>query len=97
MATFTIFSLFFLNIFELKSKKCAYIYCSVLFGLYHIGIFKTWFNFELLGLVLIRLISIGFVLNWLDKKFKNFINSLIVHMLADSAIILIGLKRFGIP
>ena len=86
----------FLNLYELKSKKCAYIYSSLLFGLYHIGIFKTWFNIKLVGLALISLISIGFLFNWLDTKSRNFINSWIVHILADSAIILIGLKMFGI-
>lgn len=86
----------FLNLYELKSKKLAYIYSSFLFGVYHIGIFKTWFNPGLVGLALIGLISIGFVFNWLDTKSKNFINSWIVHILADSAIIIIGLKMFGI-
>lgn len=86
----------FLNLYELKSKKCAYIYSSLLFGIYHIGIFKTWFNFGLVGLALIGLISIGFVFNWLDTKSKNFINSWIVHILADSAIIIIGLRMFAI-
>lgn len=86
----------FLNLYELKSKKCAYIYSSLLFGLYHIAIFKTWFNIELVGLALIGLISIGFIFDWLDTKSKNFINSWIVHIIADSAVILIGLKMFGI-
>lgn len=86
----------FLNLYELNSKKSAYIYSSVLFGLYHIAIFKTWFNIELVVLALIGLISVGFIFNWLDTKSKNFINSWIVHILADSAIILIGLRMFGI-
>lgn len=86
----------FLNLYELKSKKIAYIYSSLLFGLYHIGIFRTWFNFGLVGLALIGLISIGFVFCWLDTKSNNFINSWIVHILADSSIIIIGLKMFGI-
>ena len=86
----------FLNLYKLKSKKVAYIYSSLLFGLYHIGIFKTWFNVGLVGLALIGLISIGFVFCWLDTKSKNFVNSWIVHILADSAIIIIGLKMFGI-
>jgi membrane protease YdiL (CAAX protease family) len=86
----------FLNLYELKSKKFAYIYSSLLFGVYHIGIFKTWFNVKLVGLALIGLISIGFVFNYLDTKSKNFVNSWIVHILADSAIIIIGLKMFGI-
>lgn len=86
----------FLNLYELKSKKFAYIYSSLLFALYHIGIFKTWFNIELVGLALIGLITVGFIFCWLDTKSKNFINSWIVHILADSAVILIGLKMFQI-
>jgi membrane protease YdiL (CAAX protease family) len=85
----------FLNLYELKSKGFAYIYSSLLFGLYHIGIFKTWFNIQLVGIALLGLICIGFVFCWLDTKSKNFINSWIVHILADSAIIIIGLKMFG--
>jgi membrane protease YdiL (CAAX protease family) len=85
----------FLNLYELKSKRFAYIYSSLLFGLYHIGIFKTWFNIQLVGIALLGLICIGFVFCWLDTKSKNFINSWIVHILADSAIIIIGLKMFG--
>ena len=86
----------FLNLYELKSKKLAYLYSSLLFGIYHIAIFKAWFNVGLVGLALIGLISIGFIFNWLDTKSKNFINSWIVHILADSAIIIIGLRMFGI-
>lgn len=65
----------FLNLYELKSRKYAYIYSSLLFGLYHIAIFKAWFNIGLVGLALIGLISIGFIFNWIDTKSKNFINS----------------------
>lgn len=86
----------FLNLYEHKSKKFAYIYSSLLFGLYHIGIFKAWFNIGLVGLALIGLITIGFIFNWLDTKSKNFFNSWLVHILADSAIILIGLRMFRI-
>lgn len=86
----------FLNLYELKSRKVAYIYSSLLFGLYHIAIFKTWFSLELIGLALIGLVSVGFIFDWLDTKSQNFINSWIVHLLADSAIILIGLKMFSI-
>ncbi len=84
----------FLNLYELNHKKTAYIYSALLFGFYHIAIFKTWFNMGLTSLALVGLIGIGFVFNWLDTQSKNFINSWIVHILADSAIILIGLKMF---
>lgn len=85
----------FLNLYELKLKRSAYIYSSLLFGFYHITIFKTWFSIWLIGLALAGLIGIGFIFDWLDTKSENFINSWIVHILADSAVILIGLKMFS--
>lgn len=84
----------FLNLYKLGNKKIAYVYSSLLFGLYHMAIFKTWFNIWLIGLALLGLIIIGLIFNWLDTKSDNFINSWVVHILADSAIILIGLKMF---
>ncbi len=85
----------FLNLFNQGSKKLAYIYSSVLFGVYHIAIFKTWFNPLLIGLALLGLISVGIIFNWIDTKTENFINSWLVHILADSAIIIIGMKMFN--
>jgi uncharacterized protein len=84
----------FLNLYKLNMKKTAYIYSSLLFGLYHIGIFKNWFNPYLMGLALLGLISVGFIFDYLDTKSDNFTNSWINHILADSAIILIGLRMF---
>lgn len=86
----------FLNLYELNSKKIAYIYSSLLFALYHIVIFKTWFNIWLIVLSMIGLFTIGVIFNWLDTKSQNFINSWIVHIFADIAIVLIGLKMFAI-
>lgn len=85
----------FLNLFNQGSKRFAYIYSSVLFGVYHIAIFKTWFSPPLVILALLGLVSIGLIFNWLDTKTGNFINSWIVHILADSAIIIIGMKMFN--
>ena len=86
----------FLNLYESGYKKVAYIYSSLLFAVYHIAIFKTWFNIWLTGLALIGLIAVGFIFDWLDTKSGNFINSWLVHILADTAVILIGMRRFGI-
>jgi uncharacterized protein len=86
----------FLNLYNMKKEKLAYLYSSMLFGLYHIGIFKAWFNIWLILLCLVGLITVGFIFNWLNTKSNNFINSWLVHIFADSAIILIGLKMFEI-
>jgi membrane protease YdiL (CAAX protease family) len=84
----------FLNLYQQGFRKFAYTYSSILFGLYHIAIIKTWFNPLLIMLALLGLMGIGFVLNWLDTKSGTIINSWLVHIMADSAIILIGLRMF---
>lgn len=86
----------FLNLYQLGFKKSGYFFSALLFSLYHIGIFKNWFEPWVMALALFGLISIGLIFNWLCTKTNNFINSWIVHILADSAIILIGFKLFGI-
>lgn len=86
----------FLNLYNEGKQRLAYLYSSVLFGLYHIAIFKTWFDIKLILLCLLGLISVGFIFNWLNTKSNNFINSWLVHILADSAIILIGFRMFRI-
>lgn len=85
----------FLSLYELNNKKLAYIYSSLLFGLYHMAIFRNWFNPALIGLALLGLVSVGFIFDWLNTKSENFINSWLVHILADSAIIIIGLMMFN--
>ncbi|MCR1898589.1 CPBP family intramembrane metalloprotease [Irregularibacter muris] len=85
----------FLNLYHQNAKAFAYIYSSLLFALYHIAIFQTWFNPMLLGLALFGLITIASIFNWLDTKTNNFVNSWVVHILADSAIILVGMRMFN--
>jgi len=86
----------FLNLYNSGHKKLAYIFSSLLFAVYHMGIFKNWFNIWLILLCLVGLFTVGIVFDWLNTKSKNFINSWLVHILADSAIIIIGLKMFKI-
>lgn len=86
----------FLNLYKKNYRKTGYVYSSFLFGIYHIGIFKSWFNPYLIALALLGLISVGFIFDYLDTKSDNLINSWIVHILADSAIIIIGMKILNI-
>lgn len=86
----------FLSFYNSGQKKIAYIYSAVLFAIYHIGIFKTWFKPHITLLVMFALVLIGFVFNYVDVKSKNLFNSWIIHILADSAIILIGLRLFNL-
>jgi membrane protease YdiL (CAAX protease family) len=82
----------FLNIYEEGNKHMAYIYSSALFALYHMGMIQSWFNMYLIILCMISLMGVGIVFNYLNTRSKNYMNSWIVHILADISIILIGFK-----
>lgn len=86
----------FLNLYKSNHKKLSYLYSSFLFGLYHISIFKTWFNLYLIILALAGLVLTGLILSWLDTKTESLLNSWTAHIMADSAIILIGMKMFNL-
>jgi membrane protease YdiL (CAAX protease family) len=86
----------FLNVYETGNKGWAYLFSALLFALYHIAIFATWFNIPLMLLALFGLMVIGFVFNYLDTLSNNFLNSYLVHIFANLAIVLIGLALFGI-
>lgn len=80
----------------LGQARLAYWYSSLLFGLYHIAIFQTWFSPWLIGLALLGLASIGLIFNWINAQANHLYNSWLAHILADAAIILIGLRMFAI-
>lgn len=86
----------FLNLKHLGSEKLAYLFSASLFAIYHIAIFQTWFTVPLTLLALFGLFTIAIIFNWLNTKTNTFINSWIVHILADLAIILIGFRLFGL-
>lgn len=85
----------FLNLYKTKYKALAYLFSSLLFAFYHVAIFATWFNIWLILLALFGLFIVGLVFNWLNTKSENFLNSWILHILADVGVMLIGFYLFG--
>jgi uncharacterized protein len=85
----------FVNLYKHGLKKTAYIFSSLLFSVYHLAIFVTWFDIQLLLLALFALFAVGFLFNWLNRNSNSFINSWIVHLFADIAIVIIGFRMFG--
>ena len=74
----------------------AYAYSSLLFSVYHLSIFRTWFDLKLTAAAILGLLAAGIFFNRLDEKNGTIISSYIIHACGDSAIILIGLKMFGL-
>jgi len=84
----------FLQIYSKGYRKIAYIFSALLFAIYHVAIFKTWFNHWLIGLALVGLFVGGLIFNYIDTKSKSIMNSWIVHICADIAIMVIGFIMF---
>lgn len=80
----------FLNLKKLNNKMLAYSISSFSFAIYHIAIFINWFSISVFILAFIVLIIGGLIFNYLDDKPNSFINSWILHMSADLAIVIIG-------
>ena len=86
----------FMNLYENTNKIIASAFSALLFSLYHIAMFKTWFNPAIMIIAILGLFLTGTIFNWLSIKSKNFINPWIVHMFGDAAIMAIGFKMFGL-
>ena len=84
----------FMTLYQKGNKKLAYIFSALLFSIYHVSIFKTWFNWIVIALALTGLFIGGIIFNAINVKAKSIVNSWIIHIFADIAIILIGIKMF---
>lgn len=84
----------FLQLYSKGYKKTAYIFSSGLFAIYHVAIFKTWFNPIIIFVALIGLFSGGIIFNYINTKSKSIMNSWLVHIFADIAIVSIGVIMF---
>jgi membrane protease YdiL (CAAX protease family) len=67
----------------------AYIFSALLFSLYHLSIFSTWFTGWILLLVLFGLFISGCLFSFLYYKTHSIWSAWIVHIFADTAIVVI--------
>ncbi|WP_343838744.1 type II CAAX endopeptidase family protein [Salinibacillus aidingensis] len=84
----------FLKLYQANYKTFAYLFSSSLFAIYHMAIFATWFNIWLILLAIVGLFTIGIIFCWLNTKSNNFLNSWILHILADIAVVSLGFYLF---
>ena len=78
------------------SKKFAYIFSSLIFAFYHIGMTFGWVHIFVFILGFVGLIIGGMIFNYLNDKTDNIYSSWIVHMLINFGINTIGFILFGI-
>lgn len=74
-------------------KIFAYIFSALLFSLYHIAIFGTWFDGIILVIALIWLFLWGLFFSFLYEKTNGIWAAYIFHIIADGAILIIGYQN----
>jgi membrane protease YdiL (CAAX protease family) len=86
----------FITLKKYTTRKVAYIFSSVLFAIYHVGMLVGMFEFWALLLLLFGLIIGGCIFNFLNELNDNVYPSWFVHMFANFAINTVGFILFGI-
>lgn len=77
-----------------KSRFLAYTTSAVLFSLYHISIFWTWFKGYILFIAILWLFLGALFFAWLYEKTKWIWSAYIFHILADFVILVIWYIEF---
>ena len=86
----------FIQLKEKTSRIFAYIFTSLMFSFYHIGMLMGSFDWYVIILLLLGLIVGGCIFNYLNEKNDNIYVSWIVHMFINFAINTIGGILYGI-
>ena len=86
----------FITLKKYTSRRFAYIFSSVIFSIYHVGMLVDMFNIWAALLLLVGLIIGGCIFNYLNEANDNIYPSWFVHMFANFAINTIGFILFGI-
>jgi membrane protease YdiL (CAAX protease family) len=73
------------------SRPVAYMFSSIMFALYHIGMMTSWQSVPLIVLSIVGLTIGGGVFNFLDEKSDNVYLSWFVHMFANLSLNTIAL------
>ena len=85
----------FLQLCRVSSRKFAYIVSGAAFALYHAAIVDGWVSPILFLLMLAALFVCGLFFDWLDEKRGRIWVSWLMHMCANVAINLIGMRLLG--
>ena len=84
----------FRNLYLQGKKGYAYLFSSVLFALYHIGIFGSWFSPFMVVVCLAGLVLSGLFFCEVDRRCESIYGGWVIHLGANVGINLIGAYLF---
>ncbi|MBI9011882.1 MAG: CPBP family intramembrane metalloprotease [Clostridiales bacterium] len=79
-----------------ENRFLAYLISAGLFAMYHMAIFKTWFSLPIFLLIMFGLFVGGLIFSYFVEKTNSFLASYMIHVSADLAVVLIGIRVLGI-
>jgi membrane protease YdiL (CAAX protease family) len=79
---------------EKKSTKLAIVVSSIMFSFYHVVLMISLFDVWTVVFTVVGLFIVGVFLAYINRFGKSFINSWIIHISADIAVVLIGIYMF---
>ncbi len=80
---------------EKRSTVLAIVVSSIMFSLYHVVLMVLLFNIWTVIFTIVGLFIVGAFLAYMNKFGKSFMNSWIIHVSADIAIVLIAIYMFA--
>lgn len=86
----------FITLKKNTNRIFAYLFSSILFAIYHIGMLSVSFHISALILLFGFLIIAGCLFNYLNEKNNNIYSSWFVHMFANFGINTVAFILFGI-
>lgn len=79
-------------LYQSNMKTSTSILSAGFFAVYHVSIFRSWFNIPMLSLMLLGLFVGGLIFNYFVRKTGSLLASYLIHMTADIAIVIIGIQ-----
>ena len=80
--------------YQKGNKRYAYLFSSVLFALYHISIFQSWFSPGMVAFCIIGLVFAGIFFCEVDRRCDNIYGGWLIHLGANLGINVIGAWLF---
>ena len=84
----------FITLKKYSSRKVAYLFSSILFAIYHVGMLVGMFHVGVLFLLLSGLVIGGYIFNYLNEINDTIYPSWFVHMFTNFAINTVGFILF---
>ncbi|MCI9625206.1 MAG: CPBP family intramembrane metalloprotease [Clostridia bacterium] len=86
----------FITLKKYTTRKFAYLFSSLIFAIYHVGMLIGMFHISALILLLVGLVIGGCIFNYLNELNDTIYPSWFVHMFANFAINTVGFILFGV-